>query len=84
MKYVVPFAKQPTAVFPAATKYVASNTKVEIISWKGTCIVHEQFTAKETNENKQQHPGIVIIAHPECPPDVIQACLLYTSPSPRD
>jgi quinolinate synthase len=54
-------------------KYVASNTNVEIISWKGTCIVHEQFTAKEINEIKEQNPGIVIIAHPECPPDVINA-----------
>ena len=54
-------------------KYVASNTSVEILSWKGTCIVHEQFTAKEINEIKEQNPGIVIIAHPECPPDVINA-----------
>ena len=54
-------------------KYVASNTKVKIISWKGTCIVHEQFSAKEINEIKEQNPGIVIIAHPECPPDVINA-----------
>ena len=54
-------------------KYVASNTNVKIISWKGTCIVHEQFTAKEINEIKKQNPGIVVIAHPECPPDVISA-----------
>ena len=54
-------------------KYVASNTKVEIISWKGTCMVHEQFTAKEIKEIKEQNPGIVVIAHPECPPDVINA-----------
>ena len=54
-------------------KYVASNTNVKIISWKGTCIVHEQFTAKEINEIKEQNPGIVVIAHPECPPDVINA-----------
>tara|TARA_B110000438_G_scaffold271765_1_gene289911 strand:+ start:1383 stop:2381 length:999 start_codon:yes stop_codon:yes gene_type:complete len=54
-------------------KYVASKTRVEIISWKGTCIVHEQFTAKEINEIKEQNPGIIVIAHPECPPDVINA-----------
>jgi quinolinate synthase len=54
-------------------KYVASNTNIEIIPWKGTCIVHEQFTAKEINEIKEQNPGIVVIAHPECPPDVINA-----------
>jgi len=54
-------------------KYVALNTKVKIISWKGTCVVHEQFTAKEINEIKKQNPDVYVIAHPECPPDVIKA-----------
>jgi len=53
--------------------YVSKNTKIKIISWKGTCIVHEQFTAKEIEDIKSQNPGIKIIAHPECPPDVIKA-----------
>ncbi len=53
--------------------YVAKNTKVKIISWKGTCIVHEKFTRKEIEEIKSANPGIKIIAHPECPPDVIAA-----------
>ncbi len=53
--------------------YVAKNTKVKIISWKGTCIVHEKFTGKEIEEIKSENPGIKIIAHPECPPDVIAA-----------
>ena len=54
-------------------KYVASQTDVEIISWKGTCEVHEQFNDEEINEIRKNNPGIKIIAHPECPPDVIQA-----------
>jgi len=54
-------------------KYVASQTDVEIISWKGTCEVHEQFNDKEINEIRKSNPGIKIIAHPECPPDVIRA-----------
>ena len=54
-------------------KYVASQTDVEIISWKGTCIVHEQFNEKEIKEIRKNNPGIKIIAHPECPPDVISA-----------
>ena len=54
-------------------KYVASQTDVEIISWKGTCEVHEQFNDKEINEIRKTNPGIKIIAHPECPPDVINA-----------
>ena len=52
-------------------KYVASQTNVEIISWKGTCEVHEQFNEEEINQIRTSNPGIKIIAHPECPPDVI-------------
>ena len=54
-------------------KYVASQTDVEIISWKGTCEVHEQFNDQEINEIRKNNPGIKVIAHPECPPDVINA-----------
>ena len=54
-------------------KYVASQTNIEIISWKGTCEVHEQFNDEEINEIRKNNPGIKIIAHPECPPDVIKA-----------
>jgi len=54
-------------------KYVASQTNVEIISWKGICIVHEQFNVNEINDIRKNNPGIKIIAHPECPPEVIQA-----------
>ena len=54
-------------------KYVASQTDVEIISWKGTCEVHEQFTDTEINEIRKNNPDIKVIAHPECPPDVIKA-----------
>ena len=54
-------------------KHVASQTDVKIISWEGTCIVHEQFNEKEINEIRKDNPGIKIIAHPECPPDVIKA-----------
>ena len=54
-------------------KYVASQTDVEIISWKGICIVHDQFKEKEIHEIRKSNPGIKIIAHPECPPEVIKA-----------
>ena len=54
-------------------KYVASQTDVEIISWKGTCEVHEKFNDVEINEIRKNNPDIKIIAHPECPPDVIKA-----------
>ena len=54
-------------------KYVASQTNVEIIAWKGICIVHDQFNEKEIHDIRKKNPGIKIIAHPECPPDVIKA-----------
>ncbi len=53
--------------------YVQKKTKVKIISWQGTCIVHEKFSAKEVEDIRKENPGIKIIAHPECPPDVISA-----------
>ena len=53
--------------------YVQKNTKVKIISWQGTCIVHEKFTAREVEDIRKQNPEIKVIAHPECPPDVISA-----------
>ena len=53
--------------------YVQKNTKVKIISWQGTCIVHEKFTGNEIKNIRKENPGIKIIAHPECPPDVISA-----------
>ncbi len=54
-------------------KYVASQTDVEIISWKGICIVHDQFNENEIKSIRKNNPGIKIIAHPECPPEVIKA-----------
>jgi len=52
-------------------KYVASQTDVEIIAWKGHCIVHERFTPEELRQAREADPGLKIIAHPECPPDVL-------------
>jgi quinolinate synthase len=53
-------------------KYVASQTGVKIIAWKGHCEVHERFTADELRGYRETDPGLMIIAHPECPPDVIE------------
>ena len=52
-------------------KWVASQTKVRIISWQGACEVHERFTGEELREYREANPGIQILAHPECPPDVL-------------
>ncbi len=52
-------------------KNIAKQTNVEIIAWKGRCEVHERFTAEEILAYKNQHKNIVVLAHPECSPDVV-------------
>lgn len=52
-------------------RYVATQTNVEIILWQGHCMVHERFTGAQLREYRQGYPGLQIIAHPECPPDVL-------------
>jgi quinolinate synthase len=49
---------------------VQKETDVEVIAWKGRCIVHEQFTVEELQSYREQFPGLVILAHPECSPEV--------------
>jgi quinolinate synthase len=53
--------------------YVAQQTDVEIVSWRGRCEVHERFTATELEEYRKAYDDLTIIAHPECPPDVLEA-----------
>jgi quinolinate synthase len=53
--------------------FVASKTKVEIVTWQGHCEVHERFTGEEIRELRGMHRDIVVLAHPECPPDVLAA-----------
>ena len=50
---------------------VAKTTKVKIITWQGHCEVHERFTPQEVREYRAQHPNIAVVAHPECPPEVV-------------
>jgi quinolinate synthase len=56
-------------------KYLAANvareTGVKIISWDGACEVHERFTARQIRTLRAENPGVVVLAHPECPPDVV-------------
>jgi quinolinate synthase len=51
---------------------VAAQTKVKIIAWRGACEVHERFTAEEIQSYRDDHPGVKIIAHPECPREVVE------------
>src|SRR5438067_9695280 len=50
---------------------VARETEVEIVTWAGHCEVHERFTANDIRQRRAGHPGIVVLAHPECPPEVV-------------
>jgi quinolinate synthase len=52
-------------------RYVASKTKTEVVLWKGHCEVHERFTGEEIRAFRRQHPDVAVLAHPECPPDVL-------------
>jgi quinolinate synthase len=60
-------------------KWVASQTAVEIVAWRGHCEVHERFTGEEIAAYREQFAtgsgggGLVVLAHPECPPDVLEA-----------
>ncbi|MBL8551887.1 MAG: quinolinate synthase NadA [Hyphomonadaceae bacterium] len=54
-------------------KNVAAMTDLKIIAWHGRCEVHERFTAEDIAEIRAAHPGVVVLAHPECPPEVMAA-----------
>lgn len=69
-------AQESDTVIMTPDGYLAQNVAREVpekrvVWWEGACIVHEQFTAAELQAFREGHPGVVIIAHPECPPDVI-------------
>lgn len=57
-------------------EYLARNVQkevpeIELIAWKGHCEVHERFTPSDIRDLRENHPGVVVLAHPECPPEVV-------------
>lgn len=54
-------------------KNVAAQTGIRIMTWPGACEVHELFSADDVEAMREAHPGVVVLAHPECPPDVLEA-----------
>ena len=60
---------------------VAREADVEVIAWKGRCEVHELFTAEELQQYREDNPGLKIIAHPECKPDVLDEADFFGSTS---
>ena len=51
---------------------VAANTHIKIIAWEGHCEVHEKFSGEDVRQIREAHPGAIVLAHPECPPDVLE------------
>src|SRR5690606_26594664 len=51
---------------------VAAQTNVQILTWAGTCEVHERFSGQDVRDLREAHPGIIVLAHPECPSDVLE------------
>jgi quinolinate synthase len=71
-------AQDSDTVIMTPDGYLAQNVAKQVpekrvVWWEGACIVHEQFTADELNAYREEHPGVVIIAHPECTPEVVDA-----------
>lgn len=52
-------------------RYAASHSKKKIHFWDGYCPIHDSLTAEEVNAAKQKYPDAVFMAHPECPPEII-------------
>ncbi len=69
-------ALEAETIIMTPDKYLAQNVAAQvpekrIVWWDGSCIVHEQYTAQDIREFRAWNPGTRIIAHPECPPDVV-------------
>lgn len=50
---------------------VATQTSLKIITWKGHCEVHQKFSARDIAQLRETYPGALVLAHPECPPEVL-------------
>ncbi|MBV9233633.1 MAG: quinolinate synthase NadA [Candidatus Eremiobacteraeota bacterium] len=72
--HIVEALGQPRVIFlpdEYLAKYVASKTDVQIIAWKGHCEVHERFSGNDVARFRRDDPSLIVLAHPECPPDVL-------------
>lgn len=69
-------AMESDTVIMTPDQYLAQNVAKQvpgkrIVWWEGSCIVHERYTAQDLKDFREWNPGTRIIAHPECPPDVV-------------
>ena len=53
-------------------KNVAKQTDIEVIAWHGRCEVHARFSAQDVRDMREANPGVIVLAHPECPPEVVE------------
>jgi quinolinate synthase len=63
-------------IFPTKTPHSGEKNKeihYELIGWHGRCEVHEQFTLNDIKNVRAQFPDVVVLAHPECSPEVVSA-----------
>ena len=60
-------------IFPTRTPKIDDEIDIQLIGWHGRCEVHEQFTVEDIENARKQFPDVLVLAHPECPPDVVAA-----------
>ena len=62
-------------IFPTRTSHGELSTELDyqLIGWHGRCEVHEKFTLEDIAAVRQQFPDVVILSHPECSPEVVEA-----------
>jgi quinolinate synthase len=53
--------------------FVQSKTGKEVVPWRGYCYVHDQFTLEDVELSRVEHPGVPLVVHPECRPEVVAA-----------
>jgi quinolinate synthase len=58
---------------PPTDSTLANSLDYQMIGWHGRCEVHEKFTVQDIQNIRQQYPQVVILAHPECSPDVVES-----------
>jgi quinolinate synthase len=64
-------------IFPTLSKTIPAAGETDLdyqmIGWKGRCEVHEKFTLEDVRNIREQFPDVLILAHPECSPEVVEA-----------
>lgn len=63
---------------------IAAQTDINILFWEGTCVVHERFTPEDVRKIRKENENVVVLAHPECPPDVLREADYAGSTSQMD